>query len=568
MEDNPGTRVDTVYTNNNQIGTYNLTNPYSYTEGSGGKPTFLSGTSPITSGQTVSDFWQNALNRPYGERKHGGESHLPSYQTRGETQNIIEVASKNDPRYIAYKDSSDAYNLSVKRREIFEDKEYDGTNYGLQDLGNILSFNMFNNIKEEKAAKHKAYNEAYNAIYPDYPEPGRWNKKDNPRGWRTPNKPDRGSRYPHTNYGPDEDGWIDHGMGFMYKKPDTKVVINPNMKEPEKKEMVKTITDIEPTKKNPTPKYSIVDLLDLNKQDSSKEARTKLYAEYFPEANKKKKYTGTKEENIRMIERYNNPPIIEDYQGPIEEEPEDYGKTIGGRRVEYKYNLSPTQYKEFEKSNMTIEEWVNRPNKTFASNKRKAWKTGGENYLPSYQVGSEVGWEETPDFDTWKAEKMKGAGGTDVGKDWWRDRSAQYNLMSNHDLYEAYKKEYPDKINFIEPQVTKKKKNFFDSPGMKAYGAISEGLVAGAGVLNEMALKEKQKEAENYLRTMGMADNAFGYYEDTVGTRGYWDENTGILQPDQQTPYSVQSGGETQEFEVDDKMIQKLIAAGADIEYL
>ena len=305
MEDNPGTRVDTVYTNNNQVGTYNLTSPGSYMEGSGNNRTFLSGTSPITSGQTVSDFWQNALNRPYGERKHGGENHIPKYQ-----------------------------------------------------------------------------------------------------------------------------------------------------------------------------------------------------------------------------------------------------------------------------------------------------------------MGQETGWEETPDFETWKHGKMN-------------PEHSSYRDMSNHDLYEAYKEEYPDK-NFMSPQVTKKKKNFFDSPGMDWFGNISEGLVAGAGVLNEMALNKKKSEAENYLRTMSMADNAFGYYEDKPGTRGYWDANTGILQPDQQTPHIVQKGFETyqcggskkkksfknfikeyqsggefydsyipidmygnqnafntfaapryqhggqmsNEVEVSDEMIQKLIAAGADIEYL
>ena len=65
----------------------------------------------------------------------------------------------------------------------------------------------------------------------------------------------------------------------------------------------------------------------------------------------------------QLLNALKTPPVIEDYQGPIEEEPEDYGKTIGGKRVEHINVFSETEYKNWKKSGLTKEEYRKRKNR-------------------------------------------------------------------------------------------------------------------------------------------------------------------------------------------------------------
>jgi hypothetical protein len=133
-----------------------------------------------------------------------------------------------------------------------------------------------------------------------------------------------------------------------------------------------------------------------------------------------------------------------------------------------------------------------------------------------------------------------------------------------------------------------------DSPGMQAFGKTSGALVAGAGVVNEMFQNKKARDAKRDFRMMGMADKAFGMYNEREGDRGMWDVNTGLAQPDNlDVGYFAQDGKEMSQqqmmqqqirqpqmqrpmmpdqkakiVDLDMETIAKLIAAGADIEIL
>lgn len=141
----------------------------------------------------------------------------------------------------------------------------------------------------------------------------------------------------------------------------------------------------------------------------------------------------------------------------------------------------------------------------------------------------------------------------------------------------------PGTINYI-----------MDSPEMQAFNKTSGALVAGAGVVNEMFQNKKARDAKRDFRMMGMADKAFGMYNEREGDRGMWDINTGLAQPDNlDVGYFAQEGKEMSQqqmmqqqitqpqmqrptmsdekpkiVDLDMETIAKLIAAGADIEIL
>jgi len=96
-----------------------------------------------------------------------------------------------------------------------------------------------------------------------------------------------------------------------------------------------------PSKKKLQPSYRLVDYMNINKMDSSKENRRKLALEHGIEG-----YDFSAEKNTELLKALNNPPTYEDYQGPIEEEPEDYGKTIKFPRVVRQHGFSETSLKE------------------------------------------------------------------------------------------------------------------------------------------------------------------------------------------------------------------------------
>jgi hypothetical protein len=181
--------------------------------------------------------------------------------------------------------------------------------------------------------------------------------------------------------------------------------------------------------------------------------------------------------------------------------------------------------------------------------------------------------------------------------------------------------------DYNDPIITKKGKGKQGLNKMvNTFGDVSELAVAGADFLNEAFKKRAERKAEEDLYRMSMADNSMGVYQNRLGSRGFYDVNTGLLEQDQKTPigygmakkgretYSHTSKGEggfknfikeyqeggdfynaympfdmygnqnafntfvtpeyqyggqmSNEVEVSDEMIQKLIAAGADIEYL
>ena len=104
-------------------------------------------------------------------------------------------------------------------------------------------------------------------------------------------------------------------------------------------------------------------------------------------------------------------------------------------------------------------------------------------------------------------------------------------------------------------------------PAVQNFGNVSKFAVAGANLANEMFTQGRYNQYDNNLRNMTMADNVFQTRFNPVNSRGTWDVNTGLAEPDNLYPYLNQSqyGGE---IEVDTDTLTKLIAAGADIQIL
>ena len=144
--------------------------------------------------------------------------------------------------------------------------------------------------------------------------------------------------------------------------------------------------------------------------------------------------------------------------------------------------------------------------------------------------------------------------------------------------------ETQDSPDIQDPKVTRRNKfagtvnRIMDSPGMKAFADVSGAAVAGANVVNAFFDERNFNKAKQDLVFMGMADKAYGMYEERDGDRGNFDENTGLMQPDNMRGYMARMGTETfmqppikQEeniVDLDYKTVAKLISAGADIEIL
>ena len=144
--------------------------------------------------------------------------------------------------------------------------------------------------------------------------------------------------------------------------------------------------------------------------------------------------------------------------------------------------------------------------------------------------------------------------------------------------------ETQDSPDIQDPKVTRRNKfagtvnRIMDSPGMKAFADVSGAAVAGANVVNAFFDERNFNKAKQDLVFMGMADKAYGMYEERDGDRGNFDENTGLMQPDNMRGYMARMGAETfmqppmkQEeniVDLDYKTVAKLISAGADIEIL
>jgi len=134
------------------------------------------------------------------------------------------------------------------------------------------------------------------------------------------------------------------------------------------------------------------------------------------------------------------------------------------------------------------------------------------------------------------------------------------------------------------------------NPFVEAFGKTSNALVAGANLANEIFQNKRARQAETDFIYSTMADKIYGAYNERPGSRGMWDVNTGLAQPDnldvgyaqmgmEMSPKlnmlrmftgggmvyndmympQYQVGGEAQ---VDNQTLAALIAAGADIEIL
>ena len=143
----------------------------------------------------------------------------------------------------------------------------------------------------------------------------------------------------------------------------------------------------------------------------------------------------------------------------------------------------------------------------------------------------------------------------------------------------------PTDPDFKDPKVKRKNKiagriqQFMDSPGMEKFSATSEFAVAGANVVNEYFKGKNKNIALNEITNKRTADDIYGMQLDGAdGSRGLFDEKTGIAQPDNIRAYEAQMGRETfmmppmkQEqniVDLDYETVAKLISAGADIEIL
>lgn len=155
-----------------------------------------------------------------------------------------------------------------------------------------------------------------------------------------------------------------------------------------------------------------------------------------------------------------------------------------------------------------------------------------------------------------------------------------------------------------------------DNPVMKAFGDVSDFVVKGANLANELFTQSEFYDYKNKLRNSTVADNVYLATQNPVNKRGTFDVNLGLAEPDNLVDYYAQamygkelykSGGEFEphmmfdpvsgkgykanveadhnrfaklgflhqdemqgggEVEIDNDTLAALIAAGADIEIL
>lgn len=150
--------------------------------------------------------------------------------------------------------------------------------------------------------------------------------------------------------------------------------------------------------------------------------------------------------------------------------------------------------------------------------------------------------------------------------------------FENESLNGLYQPPTQSNQNGYKDPTVKKSQNFpswmnqqLDRPGVNAFGKTATAGVAVANVANEMFKQRRYDEYDNKLRKFTMADRTFSTETNPVNSRGMWDVNTGLAEPDNYLPYlpAAQYGGSQDiedEIDVDDDTLMKLIAAGADIQ--
>ena len=97
------------------------------------------------------------------------------------------------------------------------------------------------------------------------------------------------------------------------------------------------------------------------------------------------------------------------------------------------------------------------------------------------------------------------------------------------------------------------------NPYVEAFGKASTAVVAGANLANEFFQNKKASDAEKELRYSTMADKIYGAYNERPGSRGMYDVNTGLAQPDNLDVGYARMG---KEVSADLEMLQKFMGGG------
>lgn len=97
------------------------------------------------------------------------------------------------------------------------------------------------------------------------------------------------------------------------------------------------------------------------------------------------------------------------------------------------------------------------------------------------------------------------------------------------------------------------------NPFVEAFGKGSTAVVAGANLVNEFFQNKKASDAEKELRYSTMADKIYGAYNERPGSRGMYDVNTGLAQPDNLDVGYARMG---KEVSADLEMLQKFMGGG------
>ena len=97
------------------------------------------------------------------------------------------------------------------------------------------------------------------------------------------------------------------------------------------------------------------------------------------------------------------------------------------------------------------------------------------------------------------------------------------------------------------------------NPFGEAFGKSSTAVVAGANLVNEIFQNKKASDAEKELRYSTMADKIYGAYNERPGSRGMYDVNTGLAQPDNLDVGYARMG---KEVSADLEMLQKFMGGG------
>jgi len=185
--------------------------------------------------------------------------------------------------------------------------------------------------------------------------------------------------------------------------------------------------------------------------------------------------------------------------------------------------------------------------------------------LAKAQVGTQVEKEKKLTFKEWVMEDPVRRGTANA-----KSQYQEYlDLQDSSDILypqvqdiDPFDNVTPDMTNTFDDEIDTfddEQPMFPKSPYLDAFGKAGNVAVAGANLANEFFQNKKASDAEKELRYSTMADKVYGAYNERPGSRGMWDVNTGLAQPDNLDVGYARMG---KEVSADLEMLQKFMGGG------